>query len=90
MKTTSQLNQLGTHHQLILYTMDRVGKEMSYDELTSELGLSRAVLRKAINSRNDDSLVVNSLVTVNQYETEDGEASPYYFEITAAGKKLVS
>ena len=88
---TPALGQLDMRHQFILYTMARMNREVTYAELGSETGLSRAVLRRVINAQiGDNSLVSKGLAKVNQYETEEGEVLPYYFCLTSDGKKLVS
>jgi len=88
---TPTLSQMDMRHQLVLYTMNRMNREVTYGELGDETGLSRAILRRVMNAQiGNHSLIFKDLVEVNQYETEDGESLPYYFLLTDAGKKMVS
>lgn len=91
-KGSSTISQMDMRHQLIIYTMNRMDREVTYGELGNETGFSRAVLRRVVNSQTgNDSLIHKGLVAVNQYETQDDEfSSPYFFRLTDAGKKMVN
>ena len=89
MLTLNQLVILNTLHE-------SKEKELTYKHLQEELGLQVGTLATAITAEtrqgktNPHSLESRGLLTINEYEPQEGEkVSPLYFQLTAKGKKLL-
>ena len=82
---------LPMQQQIILYSLNRVSREILYKQLAVETGLTSNVVSRYVNKKGDEnSLVAQKLVTLKQYERKDNEwSAPYWIEITDKGRKLV-
>lgn len=88
---------LTQHQLLVLSVLKGCRKEVTYKHLTAETGVQAGLLGKAIMAElkngdtNEHSLVGRKLVTVAQYEPQEGEkGSPHYVQLTKAGRKAVA
>lgn len=86
--------ELSIQQLLIIKALKTSKKEMTYKELQALTGLTAPTLGKAILATTKDgenvpqSLAHRKLVAVTQYEPQEGEkSSPFYFKLTALGRK---
>lgn len=89
--------EITDHQLLILSILKTRRKEIGYEELRKQTGLQTGTLANAImeetkqGKENPYSLVSRKLVSVAQYEPEEGQkGSPFVFQLTAQGKEHVA
>ena len=94
MPTTTKritLTELSKESQLVLYTLKRLDEPVTYTQLGTATGFSRAALRRCINAEDRDTLSKLGLVSLSYSESDPGyNNSKLVIELTPQGKALVS